>query len=129
MIDIEVLRSFGLMKWFGIQNWSHLLSSKELVYPRLMKLFYYNLKFEHKEPDVYIFTKVKGIEMHLDCESMNTILRTPNLGNKFFVNGDFCGYLRASWNDVFDTLGDKKLKPKKGYTRKSLMLSSQFCIM
>lgn len=94
-----MLKTFDLVKYFDSQEWTHFLGLKDLMYPRLTRLFTLisTLKVESLMTFTF-FSEFKGIDMHLDCVTMSTILKSPNFGHKYFLNNDFCHHLRVSSN-------------------------------
>ena len=58
-------------------GWLPIVSVKELVYPRVVKYFYFNMKFEEKGP---ITTNINGVEIMFDVVELCRILNIPNEG-------------------------------------------------
>ena len=50
---------------------------KEFVYPRIVKCFYYNMKFEDEGP---ITTSINGVPINFDVAELCKILEIPNEG-------------------------------------------------
>ena len=62
---------------------------KELVFPRVVKCFYCNMKFEEEEP---ITTNINGIEIKFDVDDLCKILDILNEG--------LCLYESKKWLKV-----------------------------
>ncbi|WJZ87432.1 hypothetical protein VitviT2T_006811 [Vitis vinifera] len=99
-------------------GWLPIISMKEFVYPRVVKCFYYNMKFEYQGP---ITTTINGVQINFDVAELCKILDIPNEG--------VCLYEAKKWPRVEGFKAAEAIQRLCGYPKSGRPTSHSLTVL
>ena len=99
-------------------GWLPIVFMKEFLYPRVVKCFYYSMKFEDEGP---ISTTVNGVQINLDVAQLCQILDIPNEGA--------CLYEAKKWPRVEGLKPTKAIQRLYGYQKSGRPTSHSLTVL
>ena len=84
-VDLDSLVGFPIADIYTHMGWRYFLQLKKDFYPHLIRLFFCNLTISADRET--LVSRVKGVEIRLTIELLNTIFQSPQTGERvYFTN-------------------------------------------